>query len=71
MFLVNRGQGLESIERNELQGLKQIMLAISDAHGLYQQFGVEKYLTLIFLCRYEILLYKQIKKLLRRYFLLN
>ncbi|WP_269447897.1 MULTISPECIES: hypothetical protein [unclassified Marinomonas] len=41
MFLVNRGQGLESIERDELQGLKQIMLAISDAHGLYQQFGVE------------------------------
>jgi len=41
----HRGQGLskwllsEIIKHPELQGLRRIALATSDAHGLYQQFG--------------------------------
>jgi GNAT superfamily N-acetyltransferase len=41
----HRGQGLskllmaEIIKHPQLQGLRRILLATSDAHGLYQQFG--------------------------------
>ncbi|MBU2893494.1 GNAT family N-acetyltransferase [Colwellia sp. D2M02] len=41
----HRGQGLskklmaEIIQHPKLQGLRRMLLATSDAHGLYQQFG--------------------------------
>ncbi len=43
-----RGQGLSKalmqsiMDHNELQGLRRIMLATKDAHGLYEQFGFVK-----------------------------
>lgn len=42
-----RGQGLanammaQALALRELQGLRRIMLATRDAHGLYQRFGFE------------------------------
>lgn len=49
VFIVeaHRNKGLskqlvsEIIDHPELQGLRRIMLATRDAHGLYQQFGFE------------------------------
>jgi len=43
-----RGQGLSKVlmqsimAHEELQGLRRIMLATKDAHGLYEQFGFVK-----------------------------
>lgn len=44
----HRGKGLskrlmkEIIDHPQLQGLRRIVLATSDAHGLYQQFGFKQ-----------------------------
>lgn len=47
-----RGLGLgkqlvsDILAHEDLQGLRRIMLATSDAHGLYQQFGFEKIINI-------------------------
>lgn len=66
-----QGQGISKmlmkavVEHPELQNLRRITLATSDAHGLYEQFGFSSLKTpMIFMEKHQPGLYERLKKYL-------